>query len=489
MKRVILLMAIAFGLFAPVALRAQDSNAPKNNIILIKNATLLTVTHGNIEHGSILIRDGKIAEVGTDVKAPDGATVIDANGQYVTPGIIDCHSHIAIEGGVNEGSVSVSSMANIADVLDSDDLSIYDDLAGGVTVANVLHGSANAIGGQTVVIKLRWGKTASQLPFEGALPGIKFALGENPKRSNFSPPPGIEPRYPATRLGVEETIREAFIEARQYKKDWEDYKQKKAAGDQNLIPPRRDEKLEPLVEVLEGKRYVHSHCYRADEILMLIRVANEFGFKIRTFQHVLEGYKIADEIAASGAGGSTFSDWWAYKMEAFDAIPYNAALMTDRGVVVSINSDDAEEARHLNQEAAKSMKYGGLSANDALKLITLNPAIQLGIDNRVGSIDVGKDADLAIFNHDPLSVYAVVQKTLIDGRVYFDRQRDIDMRPALEKEKQDLLAKEKSAAEEKKKEDKSEGKSEGKSEKKPDAKKKKPPTSQSNVGGVAGGGL
>ena len=489
MKRVILLMAIAFGLFAPVALRAQDSNAPKNNIILIKNATLLTVTHGNIEHGSILIRDGKIAEVGTDVKAPDGATVIDANGQYVTPGIIDCHSHIAIEGGVNEGSVSVSSMANIADVLDSDDLSIYDDLAGGVTVANVLHGSANAIGGQTVVIKLRWGKPASQLPFEGALPGIKFALGENPKRSNFSPPPGIEPRYPATRLGVEETIREAFIEARQYKKDWEDYKQKKAAGDQNLIPPRRDEKLEPLVEALEGKRYVHSHCYRADEILMLIRVANEFGFKIRTFQHVLEGYKIADEIAASGAGGSTFSDWWAYKMEAFDAIPYNAALMTDRGVVVSINSDDAEEARHLNQEAAKSMKYGGLSANDALKLITLNPAIQLGIDNRVGSIDVGKDADLAIFNHDPLSVYAVVQKTLIDGRVYFDRQRDIDMRPALEKEKQDLLAKEKSAAEEKKKEDKSEGKSEGKSEKKPDAKKKKPPTSQSNVGGVAGGGL
>jgi imidazolonepropionase-like amidohydrolase len=485
MKRVLLLVAIAFNLFPPAALRAQDSNAPKNDTILIKNATLLTVTHGNIEHGSILIRDGKIAEVGTDAKAPDGATVIDANGQYVTPGIIDCHSHIAIDGGVNEGSVSVSSMANIADVLNPDDPSIYDDLAGGVTEANVLHGSANAIGGQTVVIKLRWGKPASELPFEGALPGIKFALGENPKRSNFTPPPGVEPRYPATRLGVEETIRAAFIEAREYKREWDDYKQKKAAGNQNLIPPRRDEKLEPLVEVLEGKRYVHSHCYRADEILMLIRVANEFGFKIRTFQHVLEGYKIADEIAASGAGGSTFSDWWAYKMEAFDAIPYNAALMTDRGVVVSINSDDAEEARHLNQEAAKSMKYGGLSANDALKLITLNPAIQLGIDNRVGSIDAGKDADLAIFNHDPLSVYAVVQKTLIDGQVYFDRQRDIDMRPALEKEKQDLLAKEKSAAEEKKKEDKSEGKS----EKKPDAKKKKPPTSQSNVVGVAGGGL
>jgi imidazolonepropionase-like amidohydrolase len=486
MKRTPLFMTIAFAVaLAPLALRAQESNPRKNNTILIKNATLLTITHGNIEHGSILIRDGKIAEVGTELKAPDGATVIDANGQYVMPGIIDCHSHIAIDGGVNEGSISVSSMANIADVLNPDDLSIYDDLAGGVTVANVLHGSANPIGGQTVVIKLRWGKLASQLPFEGALPGIKFALGENPKRSNFTPPPGVEPRYPATRLGVEETIRAAFIEAREYKREWDDYKQKKAAGNQNLIPPRRDEKLEPLVEVLEGKRYVHSHCYRADEILMLIRVANEFGFKVRTFQHVLEGYKIADEIAASGAGGSTFSDWWAYKMEAFDAIPYNAALMTDRGVVVSINSDDAEEARHLNQEAAKSMKYGGLSANDALKLITLNPAIQLGIDNRVGSIEVGKDADLAIFNHDPLSVYAVAQKTLIDGKVYFDRQRDIDSRPGLEKEKQDLLAKEKSAAEEKKKEDKSEGKS----DKKPDAKKKQPPNSQSNASGVAGGGL
>ena len=485
MKRALLFAAIIFTAVAPFSVDAQESNTQKNSTILIKNATLLTITHGNIEHGSVLIRDGKIAAVGTDLKAPDGATVIDASGQYVMPGIIDCHSHIAIDGGVNEGSISVSSMANIADVLNPDDLSIYDDLAGGVTEANVLHGSANPIGGQTVVIKLRWGKPASELPFEGALPGIKFALGENPKRSNFTPPPGVEPRYPATRLGVEETIRAAFIEAREYKREWDDYKQKKAAGNQNLIPPRRDEKLEPLVEVLEGKRYVHSHCYRADEILMLIRVANEFGFKVRTFQHVLEGYKVADEIAASGAGGSTFSDWWAYKMETFDAIPYNAALMTDRGVIVSVNSDDAEEARHLNQEAAKSMKYGGLSANDALKLITLNPAIQLGIDNRVGSIEVGKDADLAIFNHDPLSVYAVVQKTLIDGQVYFDRQRDIDARPGLEKEKQDLLAKEKKAAEEKK----AEGKSEGKPDKGPDGKKKKPPTNQSNVGNVAGGGL
>jgi imidazolonepropionase-like amidohydrolase len=463
--------------FAPCAL-AQNAKT-----ILIKNATVMTVTHGNIEHGSILIRDGKIADVGANVTAPADAMVIDGTGQYVIPGIIDCHSHIAIDGSVNEGGMAVSSIANIRDVLNPDDIDIYRDLAGGVTSANILHGSANPIGGQTVVIKLRWGKPASELPFEGALPGIKFALGENPKESNFEPPPGIPQRYPATRLGVEEVIRQAFIEAREYKKHWDDYNARKAAGEANLIPPRKDDRLEPLVEVMEGKRYVHAHCYRADEILMLIRVANEFGFKVRTFQHVLEGYKIADEIAASGAGGSTFSDWWAYKVEAYDAIPYNAALMAERGVVVSINSDDAQEARQLNIEAAKAMKYGGMNANDALKLITLNPAIQLGIDNRVGSIDVGKDADLVIYNHDPLSVYAVAQKTLIDGQVYFDRQKDIDGRAALAKEKQDLIDKEKKAAEEKKPDDSSGG------AKKPDAKKKGAKPTATAEGISVGGAL
>jgi imidazolonepropionase-like amidohydrolase len=307
MKRAILLIALLFPALMPNSAVAQNSNA-----IFIHNATILTVTHGNIEHGSILIRDGKIAAVGADLKAPAGATVIDASGQFVMPGIVDCHSHIAVDGSVNEGAPAVSSMARIPDVLNPEDLDIYRDLAGGVTAANILHGSANPIGGQTIVIKLRWGKPASELPFEGALPGIKFALGENPKRSNFPPPPGAPQRYPATRMGVEEVIRQAFTEAREYKKQWDDYKLGTAAGEQNLIPPRRDEKLEPLVEVMEGKRYVHAHCYRADEILMLLRVAKEFGFKVRTFQHVLEGYKIADEIAASGAGGSTFSDWWAY---------------------------------------------------------------------------------------------------------------------------------------------------------------------------------
>jgi imidazolonepropionase-like amidohydrolase len=455
-------------------LPAAPTPAPDANpVILIQNATILTVSHGTIEHGSILIKDGKIAEVSPSISAPKDAKIIDAAGQFVMPGIIDCHSHIAIEGGINEGSISVSSIANIAEVIDSDDIDIYRDLAGGVTTANILHGSANSIGGQTIVIKLRWGQPASKLPFEGALPGIKFALGENPKRSNFSIP-GQPKRYPASRMGVEETIRGAFTEARDYKNDWDAYNKKVAAGDKNVLPPRRDLRLEPLVEVLEGKRYLHSHCYREDEILMLMRVAKEFGFKVRTFQHVLEGYKVADELAAAGVGASTFSDWWAYKVEAYDAIPYNAALMTRRGVVVSINSDSAEEATHLNQEAAKSMKFGGLTHDEALKLVTLNPALQLGIDKRVGTIDVGKDADLVIYNHDPLSAYAVAQKTIVDGRVLFDREKDIAGRAAIEKEKKDLLAKEKKAAEKKAEEKKAE-------EKKPDAGKKpedkpKPPS-------------
>ncbi len=442
------LLVLAMALPAP----AQQS------VTVIQNATILTVTKGTIEGGSILIRNGKIAEVGKSVRVPAGATVIDATGMYVTPGIIDCHSHIAIDGGVNEGSISVSSMARIEDVIDPDDIDIYRDLAGGVTSANILHGSANPIGGTNAVIKLRWGKDARGLLFEGAPPGIKFALGENPKRSNFNPPPGTARRYPNTRMGVMDVIRQAFIEAREYEKQWDDYRKRSAAGEKNLIAPPRNLTLDPLVEILEGKRLVHAHSYRADEILQLIRLAEEFGFKIATFQHVLEGYKVADEIAKHGAGASTFSDWWAYKVEAYDAIPYNAALMTERGVVVSINSDSAEEARHLNQEAGKTMKFGGLSETEALKLVTLNPAKQLHIDNRVGSIEAGKDADLVIFDKHPLSVYAVPQKVLIDGEVYFDRQQDIAHRAEIEKEKKELKEKEKP-------------KEQKKDEKKPDEKK------------------
>ncbi len=467
--------------------KAANSNAAPAEapVLLIRNATILTVTHGTIEKGDILIKDGKIAAVGSALKAPADAQVLDASGQFVMPGIIDCHSHIAIDGDVNEGSISVSSMVNIADVLNSDDPAIYRDLAGGVTAANVLHGSANPIGGQTIVIKLRWGQPAAKLPFEGALPGIKFALGENPKHSNFRGL-GLPERYPATRMGVEETIRGAFTEARDYKKSWEDYNKRVATGEKNVIPPRRDLKLDPLVEVLEGKRYVHAHCYREDEILMLLRVAKEFGFRVQTLQHVLEGYKVADEIAASGTGASTFSDWWAYKVEAYEATPYNAALMTRRGVVVSVNSDDAAEATHLNQEAAKSMRYGGLTHDEAVKMVTINPAIQLGIEKRVGSIETGKDADLVIYNHDPMSAYAVVQKTLIDGRVYFDREKDLAGRAALEQGKKDLLEKEKKSAEKKAEEKKAEEKKPG--EKKPEEKKPeekpKPPQGQVVLGGA-----
>ncbi|MGH7482834.1 MAG: amidohydrolase family protein, partial [Longimicrobiales bacterium] len=303
-----------------------------------------------------------------------------------------------------------------------------------VTSINLLHGSANPIGGKNAVLKLRWGADAEDLIFESAPPGIKFALGENTKRDR-------DPnRYPNTRMGVQDVIRQAFLEARAYMREWEEYERRRDENE-NAIPPRRDLKLETLAEILRGERLVHAHSYRADEILQLIRLAEEFGFRIATFQHVLEGYKVADEIAAHGAGASTFSDWWAYKVEAYDAIPYNAALMTERGVVVSINSDDDEEMRHLNQEAAKSMKWGGLSETEALRLVTLNPAIQLGVEDRVGSIEVGKDADLLVFDGHPLSMQGVVQQTYIDGQLYFDIEMDDVRQAALEREKAALMQK------------------------------------------------
>ncbi len=417
--------------------------------VLIRNATVLTVTKGTIENGSVLIENGKVTAVGKDVSAPAQATVIDGTGKYLMPGIIDCHSHTAIEGGVNEGTVSDSSMVNIKDVIDPTDVNIYRGLAGGLTVSNVLHGSANAIGGQTVVIKLRWGKTAQEMLFEGATPGIKFALGENPKRqgypqSLFSQGPAPERRYPGTRMGVEEVIRESFADAKNYQAEWKEYEASVAKGE-HPIPPRKDLRLEPLVEVLEGKRYVHAHCYRSDEILMLLRVADDMGFKIRTLQHVLEGYKVADEIAKHGAGASTFSDWWAYKIEAYDATPYNAAIMTRKGVVVSLNSDSDELQRHLNLEAAKTMRYGGLSETEALAMVTINPAKQLGIDDKVGSIEVGKSGDLVLLDKHPLDNYSKVLKVWIDGHEYFDRDKDLAMRPELQQKKKALEDREKAA--------------------------------------------
>ena len=416
-----------------------DWNAPPPTLA-ITNATILTVTQGTINRGTVLVRDGKIAAVGTNVNVPRGATVIDAAGRYVTPGLIDAHSHIATDA-VNEGSIAVSSMVRIEDVVDPSDINLYREAAGGVTTSHVMHGSANPIGGQNAIIKHRWGQDAEGLRFEGAPPTIKFALGENPKRSNFNLGPGTERRYPNTRMGVMDVIRRAFLDAREYQKRWADYDRRRQAGERNLVPPARDLKLEPLVEILEGRRLVHSHSYRADEILQLMRLAEEFGFKIAVFQHVLEGYKVADEMAAHGAGASTFSDWWAYKVEAYDAIPYNAALMTQRGVVVSINSDSPEEARHLNQEAGKAMKWGGLDETAALSLVTINPAKQLRIDNRVGSIEVGKDADLVIWENHPLSSYAKTLTTLVDGRVVFDIERDRERQQQIEQEKEQLKGK------------------------------------------------
>src|SRR5947208_2729142 len=436
MKRLTFLIMLATALcaFCLERTRAQRQKSPDPPETLIRNATLLTIAHGALQNTDVLIRRGKIAAIGKNLKASADAKVIDASGKYVLPGIIDCHSHSMLDA-INEGTLSVSSMARTRDVLNPTDVDLYRELAGGVTTLNLLHGSANSIGGQTTTVKIKYGRPIEEFIFPGAPPGIKFALGENPKRSSFTPQPGQQRRYPATRMGVEETIRDAFVRARDYKKSWDEYNAAIKRGEKNLVPPRRDLQLEPLVEVLEGKRYVHSHCYRADEILMLINIANEFGFKVRTFQHVLEGYKVAKEIAEHGAGASTFADFWGYKIEAYDAIAYNTAIMVRHGVNTSVNSDSNERARRLNIEAAKAMRYGDLTEEEALKLITINPAWQLGIQDRVGSIEVGKDADLAIWNAHPLSVYARVDTTLIDGEVFFDRQQDLARRADLEKER------------------------------------------------------
>ncbi|MFV1988134.1 MAG: amidohydrolase [Gemmatimonadota bacterium] len=423
---------LGLALAVPFGASAQDQ------AVAITGATILTASDaGKLENATIVFQNGRIMAVGTDVTVPSGAQVIDGTGKFVTPGIIDAHSHIAADA-INEGSVSVSSMVSIRDVINPTDVAIYREAAGGVTTSHVMHGSANPIGGQNVIIKHRWGADAEGLIFQGAPPTIKFALGENPKRSGATPFPGSEPRYPASRMGVMDVIRQAFIEATEYRAEWDAYEARVADGDRTAIPPRRDLKLDPLVEVLEGTRFVHSHSYRADEILQLIRLAEEFGFRIQTFQHVLEGYRVADEIKAHGASASTFSDWWAYKVEAYEAIPYNAAIMTERGIVVSINSDSGEEGRHLNQEAAKTMKWGGLTEDQALALVTINPAIQLMIDDRVGSLEAGKDADLVLWENYPLSSYGKVRTTWVDGNVVFDVDQDLAMRQQVAAEKERL---------------------------------------------------
>jgi imidazolonepropionase-like amidohydrolase len=404
---------------------------PAGQVIAITNATIMTASHGTIPRGTVLIQGGRIAAVGENVTVPAGARVIDGTGRYVIPGIVDAHSHSAAEA-INEGTQSVTAEVRMSDVLREDGITIYRQLAGGVTSALVLHGSANTIGGQSVTIKMRYGMPAESLIFQAAPPGIKFALGENVRQTNNNPPQGQQRRYPFTRMGVDQTLRDAFTRAQHYQAEWGTYRTDSTTWARNRartprtagpdpIPPARDLELDALVEVLNGTRLVHAHSYRSDEILMLLAVAHDFGFRVNDFTHVLEGYRVADELAAAGSSASTFADNWDYKLEAYDAIPFNMAIMAERGVLTSVNSDSDERARRLYQEAPKAMHYGGVAEEEALRMITLNPARQLGISERTGSIDVGKDADIAIFNGHPFAPSSRVEMTLVDGRVYFDR--------------------------------------------------------------------
>lgn len=388
--------------------------------LLIKNGTVLTITNGVKENTDILIRNGKISRIAKNISAPAGVEVIDATGMHVMPGIIDAHSHIGLET-VNEATDPNTAHVFVGDALNPLDISIYRALAGGVTASHAMHGSANAVGGQCETIKHRYGTwNPSELVMEGAPRTIKFALGENPMRVHGEGS-GIVPR---TRMGVEQVFRSSFAKAKVYQQEWADFNSGKRAD-----PPEYSLRMETMVDILEGDIIIHCHSYRADEILMLLKVLEDYGVKKICFQHVNEGFKVAPELAAYGAGASVFADWWAYKFEVYYSTAYNAAILTKNGVVTSINSDSGELIRHLYHEAGKTQRYGGLSDNEALKLITLNPAIQLGIEDRVGSIEKGKDADIAIFNAHPLSIYAVPQKTIVDGVVRFDINDDApDMR-------------------------------------------------------------
>ena len=407
-------------------LKAQ---APVGDLI-IRNGTVLTVTKGSLDKTDILVQKGKITGIGKQLKAPAGIREIDATGQFVMPGIIDAHSHIAIDA-VNEATNPITPEVKVGDAIDPFDLSIYRALAGGVTTSHAMHGSANAIGGQCQTIKHRYGVLdPSAYKFEGAARTIKFALGENPIRVHGEGR-GVQPR---TRMGVEHVIRDAFEKGLDYKEKWATYEADKKKNP-DIAPPLYNERYQTMADILDGKIIIQCHSYRADEILMLMRVLNDYGVKRITFQHVNEGFKVAPELAAFGAMASVFSDWWAYKFEVYYSTAYNAAILTRNGVVTSINSDSGELIRHLFHEAAKTQRYGNLSDDEALALITINPARQLGIDSKVGSIEIGKDADLAIFSAHPLSIYAIPQLTIVDGIVRFDLAHDpADMRLEIDPE-------------------------------------------------------
>jgi imidazolonepropionase-like amidohydrolase len=406
--------------------------------VVFRGGTVWSLGPARTFVGDVLVVDGHIAAIGTAVDAPAGALVVDCRGRHVTPGVVDCHSHSFIAGDVNEWTNSCTAECRIHDVLDAESVDLYRQLAGGVTTANQLHGSANAIGGQNAVVQLRWGSPPAALRFEGAPAGIKFALGENPRRANWGGE--LPPRYPTSRMGVEELIRERFLAARNYRRARDEWT---AAERKELIPPRVDLQLEALAEILEGTRLVHCHSYRQDEILAMIRLAEELGFTVGTFQHALEAYKVADEIAAHGAGVSTFSDWWAYKFEVYDAIGWNGALCVQRGVLTSFNSDSSEMARRLPQEAGKAIRYGGLTPEEALALVTLAPARQLGLTERVGSLEVGRQADLVVWSGGDatgaVSALARCDETWIGGRRYFERNRDAAAQELVKAERRELV--------------------------------------------------
>lgn len=448
MSRLTRILAGAALLSAGAASQAHDIeawNSPQPeqpDYVVIRNATVWTAGEaGIIEEADVLLRRGRIASVGPDLRAPGSALEIDAAGRHVTPGLIDAHSHAAVVGSVNESSLISTAMVRIGDVIDADSINIYRQMAGGLTTMHLMHGSANAIGGQNVIVKLRWGADPQEMVVEGQPGVIKFALGENPKQSNWQPD---SPRYPDSRQGVNQIIDEKFQQAEQYRRLHDE------ARGRNAVPPRRDLEMETLLDIIDGDIHVHSHGYRADEFIALLRTAERHDFRIKALHHVLEGYKVADELAEHGAGASTFSDWYGFKYEARDAIPYNAALMHERGVLTSVNSDNPELARRMNIEAAKAVRYGGMDEHEALKLVTANPAAQLGLADRIGRVAEGLDADLVVWSGHPLSVTSRVDQTWIDGRLYFDRQRDLEARQAWEEERQRLieLARRESEAEE-----------------------------------------
>lgn len=408
--------------------------------ILIKNATIWTNDGDSLlKDYDVYITEGKIVRIAPNIDAPKlaFAKIIDAKGKHLTPGIIDEHSHIALTSGVNEWAQASSAEVRMGDVINPEDINIYRQLSGGVTCAQLLHGSANPVGGQSQIIKLKWGLNAEDMKYPNAAGFIKFALGENVKQGNG---PGSN-RFPQTRMGVEQTYIDIFTRAREYKKQNEDFLRTGSKTKGVIISPRKDIELDAIVEILDSKRFITCHSYVQSEINMLMHVADSFHFKVNTFTHILEGYKMADKMKAHGVNASTFADWWAYKMEVMEAIPYNAALLTKMGVNTCINSDDAEMGRRLNQEAAKSVKYGGLTETEALKLVTLNPAKALHIDDKVGSIKVGKIADLVLWTDNPLSIYAKVDLTLIDGQIYFERTEDLKLREEIKKEKARIINK------------------------------------------------